>query len=276
MVYYTFIKRFDLDDEDKLVVCKDGNGRNIKPSNLSLLTRTERTLSIIRRKRHENVLLRPGVREKATIAYRKKYGKQISRYDTTGKIIESYPSVPEAAGSMKISKSTIFNVLWGRKVTAAGFFWRFGAVQKIDIQTFLADRKSKSKSFIGKQVTQYNMKGERIAVYRSLSEASRKTGVVATGIGKVTRGNRKSAGGFFWAAGNGKKNINLAGYRAGKGSGSVLKRKKVSQYTSTGKFIARYPSLTAAARQMGLSAGGLCAACKGSQKTFRGFSWKYD
>ena len=40
--------------------------------------------------------------------------------------------------------------------------------------------------------------GELIAVYNSLKEAEQKTGIGWTGISGVTRGTRKTAGGYYW------------------------------------------------------------------------------
>jgi len=48
-------------------------------------------------------------------------------------------------------------------------------------------------------VHQYNTELEFIATYCSDREASRQTGVAYQNISKVTRGLRKSAGGYFWS-----------------------------------------------------------------------------
>lgn len=52
---------------------------------------------------------------------------------------------------------------------------------------------------VGRAVTQYTKKGEPIASYRSIMEASRKTGISYTGIHEVCiRGKQKTAGGYVW------------------------------------------------------------------------------
>lgn len=51
---------------------------------------------------------------------------------------------------------------------------------------------------LSKPVTQFTLKGEKIETYKSASEASRVTGVLANSIGKVASGEFISAGGFLW------------------------------------------------------------------------------
>lgn len=75
-------------------------------------------------------------------------------------------------------------------------------------------------------MTQYDMDGNRIAVYRSINEAARIVGLPATQIGKVMLGKVRSAGGFFWKQGHGTEKMDLTGYHYGIGSGNASLRKK--------------------------------------------------
>ena len=47
-------------------------------------------------------------------------------------------------------------------------------------------------------VIQYNKNGEYIAEYASAKEAQRETGIFSTVIGKVCKGQGKTAGGYIW------------------------------------------------------------------------------
>lgn len=60
------------------------------------------------------------------------------------------------------------------------------------------NKRASMTSFYGKPVIQYSLKGERLARYRSMSEASRQTGVLENGISRVCMGKAKTAGGFLW------------------------------------------------------------------------------
>ena len=51
--------------------------------------------------------------------------------------------------------------------------------------------------------------------------------------------------------------------------------KPVLQFDEHGIFIARYDGLSAAARQVGVSAGHLCSCLKGERRTCGGYKWKY-
>ena len=51
--------------------------------------------------------------------------------------------------------------------------------------------------------------------------------------------------------------------------------KPIGQYTLDGRLIKIWPSLSEAARQLGLITGSLTRACRGERKTYKGFIWKY-
>jgi hypothetical protein len=52
-------------------------------------------------------------------------------------------------------------------------------------------------------------------------------------------------------------------------------KKEVFQYDTDGKFIAQYPSLNEAARQLGIRSDGISACLRGKQNTAYGFQWFY-
>jgi hypothetical protein len=226
MVYHLFISSIDFENYDLLVIAKDGNGTNIRPSNLLLVTRSKRQKIIIKRNRHENILLRPEVRKVAFEYYKAAVSTTVSQYDMEGKRLKVFSSIPEAAKSIGKSPSSISGVIRGRKVTAGGYVWRYGDRLNIDLKAYLEKRKTSSKNFDGKKLSQYNMQGNRIAVYRSIMEAERETGIGSTTIGRVMLEKAKSAGGFYWKKGIGKKKIDLSGYSYGMGSGIKQSKRK--------------------------------------------------
>lgn len=54
------------------------------------------------------------------------------------------------------------------------------------------------------------------------------------------------------------------------------KRKVVYQYTLDGDFVACYPSVTHAAKELGCSTSEIAQVCIGKRKTSRGFIWEYE
>ena len=54
------------------------------------------------------------------------------------------------------------------------------------------------------------------------------------------------------------------------------KRKPVLQYSVLGEFIAYFPSITLAAKELECSTSEISQVCNGKRKTAKGFLWKYD
>ena len=70
--------------------------------------------------------------------------------------------------------------------------------ENINYPIALENKRAAATAFYGKPVIQYNLQGERIARYRSMSEASRQTGTREGGISRVCLGKQKTAGGYLW------------------------------------------------------------------------------
>lgn len=62
---------------------------------------------------------------------------------------------------------------------------------------------NKNRIYYGVKVIQYDLNGNFIKEYNSISDAYRKTNVSISGISKVCKGQRKTAGGFVWKLGSG-------------------------------------------------------------------------
>lgn len=151
LVYYLFVKQFDLSDSKLLVVSRDGDGRNMYPSNLILLNMSGRTKLVMERNRHENILLRPEVREEATEQSRQSVIKTISQYGTNGVCLRTFASIPEAAKAIGKSTSSISGVLRGRKVTSGGYFWRYGSEPHVDVEDWLEKEKLQLKALMARR-----------------------------------------------------------------------------------------------------------------------------
>lgn len=133
------------------------------------------------------------------------------------------------------------------------------------------------KGIKGRKVYQLDKKGNVIKEYKSIKEASKKTGAnnrtisqVCTAVGGVRtdgyKSGRKTAGGFGWC------------YKEDFGK---LKEKvhgcsrTVDQYTVDGKFVKSYTSLNDAGKAVDKSHSNISNVCTGKQKTAGGFIWKY-
>lgn len=56
---------------------------------------------------------------------------------------------------------------------------------------------------------------------------------------------------------------------------ALAKSKTVLQFDKNGNFIKEWPSISEAARIINISTGNIVKCCKGKQKTYKGFIWKY-
>lgn len=116
-----------------------------------------------------------------------------------------------------------------------------------------------------KPVSQYSLDGTFISTFPSAKVASEKiSGANHSYIAQVCKGKRKSAGGFIWTyEGNPVPQFTKKYYRA------------VNQFSTEGKFIAKYSSLTEAQHQVGVELHNISECCRGKSKTAGGFIWEY-
>ncbi|UIR56445.1 NUMOD4 domain-containing protein [Sphingobacterium sp. SRCM116780] len=122
-----------------------------------------------------------------------------------------------------------------------------------------------------KKIHQYNMQGNYVATYNSLTEASQETGVSLSHISSASKMVTPTAGGFIWRSGRkrvtiGVKNIH-ARIRASKGA-------SVSQYDLDGNRITTYYNINQAARQIGVRRESLRNAVYGKILVMAGSVWR--
>jgi hypothetical protein len=69
-----------------------------------------------------------------------------------------------------------------------------------NLEWFNRKRNPKSHGclFNAKKVKQYDKSGKLLAVYKSMIQANKETGVNYTGIGNALNGRAKTAGGYVW------------------------------------------------------------------------------
>lgn len=116
-------------------------------------------------------------------------------------------------------------------------------------------------------VYQYDMAGNYITEFSSLSEAEQITGIPHTNISKVTNGIRTSAGGFIWSK---SKQNKIEPKEKKKGN-----KKTVYQYNLQNELIAQYESTAEVERQLGY--GKYYISKNALNKTVAyGYRWSYE
>lgn len=117
-------------------------------------------------------------------------------------------------------------------------------------QTGIAKRKS---------VSQWDLNGNFIKNYSSITEASNETSIPAQNISKCLTGQRKTAGNFYWTNEQELPKIT---------------KLKIYQYDLNGKLIQIFNTKKEAADLLHLDDGSIAKVCKGKRKTCGGFIWK--
>lgn len=277
LVYYTFIEEFDLEDKSIIILCKKGSELDIRLKYLTKATREIKQQRSHALNRFPPIVLDEETQRLRNIRLAEAGKKEVSQYDSTGKRMSSYLSINQAAESNDISPSHISSAALGNSVTAGGFYWRHGAEEQIDLlpvrEKIRSQKESQVRSF-GKKVTQYTMSGIRVAVFPSIAEAARATGMETANISAMLNGDRRSAGGFYWKKGSGKAKINLEGYEYGEQRRASARWKPVMQLNSSGKLIKEYNSVKLAAELSGIPSASISAVLGGHQLTAGGFKWK--
>lgn len=118
--------------------------------------------------------------------------KIVAQYDLDGNYIRTYKSISEASKATGISTTVISKCCKGKRRTSKGFIWKY-----IE-EDILAHDKIEPAIQQEKPVSQYEMNGNHIGTYKSISEASRATGTPITNISHCCNGRHKTSGGFIW------------------------------------------------------------------------------
>ena len=113
--------------------------------------------------------------------------RAVQQYTLNGVFIREYDSLIAAAQLTQQSASNILSACQRKTKTAGGYLWKY----KDDNRKI-----QKSKPII----EQYDLKLNKIAEYKSLTEANRATGVHLGNISECCKGQkgRTQAGGFIW------------------------------------------------------------------------------
>lgn len=125
--------------------------------------------------------------------------KRVSQYDLQMNLIRVYESISSVCSENGYSVSAISSVCNYNSKTYKGFIWRFTDDYTeeqyiIDCNTDYSYTKNKKK----RPVSQYDLSGNLICTYESVSEAVRITGFSRGSIRECCDGDRPSAHGYIW------------------------------------------------------------------------------
>jgi len=277
IVYHCFKEKFDLSDKKINILCKDGDGLNVIPANLVKATLYEKAERMVARGRFESSLkyLDKESKNRQRAAIVKTKSKQVSQYGLQGKLISTFSSAAEAERATKVFATSIGHAASGGLISAGGYVWAWGKRKQVDVEAMRRERKARHRLRYGQKVTQYDLKGNKIAQFPSVQDAHAATGAQETAIRMVIKGVYKSAKGFYWKAGHGKEKIDMSGYKWGRQSMAATQSKRVKQFTPDGKLQRIFPSIKEAAQSIKVTPSCIIDACKGKQRTSGGYKWGY-
>jgi hypothetical protein len=213
-VYYCFVRKFKLDDPFLVVYAKNGDGRIIRPSNLALVSISRKQQRIFERGRLKRTITTSlqEFKQFGKIKSANPYCRQISQYTMLGKKLQTYPSIKAASQITGVSEKGIVAVLKCRQISSGEYVWAYGRKSKVDVVAIRKKNLERRNVLVGQKVTQYNLKGKRIAFYPTVSEAGRKIGIRSSDISTVINGKQKTAAGFIWRKGVGRNYISVKGF----------------------------------------------------------------
>lgn len=121
-----------------------------------------------------------------------------------------------------------------------------------------------------KVVNQYDLGGNLLRTYKSISEAAREAELSKTSISDVCNGKEKcnTAGGFVWRFDGDEFSLEY------KNPAEKLK-KVVCQYSKTGELLNEFDSTLDAQEKTNTPSPNISRCCNGYLKTAGGFVWRY-
>lgn len=128
-----------------------------------------------------------------------------------------------------------------------------------------------------KQIFCYDLEGNFVASYKSLSEAEKETKIPNSNISKAARGEgRKRAGNYLWSY---NKVNSMPKYTRGNGSSkrdfSYL-QKKVYQFDKNNVLLNSFSSIKEASDKTNTNYNSIGMVCNGKRKIAGGFIWSFN
>lgn len=125
----------------------------------------------------------------------KYHAKEVHSYTLDGEYIESFETISLGAKATNCAHTNILKVLKGERKSAGGRRWSYEKKEQLDAYFY------QGKTDKIKPVKQYDLEGNYLAVYSSMSEAARSIGK-SNGGGNISRccnGLMQTAYGYKWS-----------------------------------------------------------------------------
>lgn len=193
-------------------------------------------------------------------------------FDLSGKRLAEYYCINEAVKATGCCAEIIKQSCQDHQIHNSTYQWRYWE-EDPELQIISPSMPYTDK----KQIKQYDLNGNLIKIWNSISEAANTLNIERTNIIGVCKKRTKSAGGFIWQY---IEDNSLVKYEKNYNTKHIFKTRAVLQYDLNDNFIAEYPSIKEACAAINknkiyTSVSHISSCCRGRQKTAYGFKWKY-
>ncbi len=174
--------------------------------------------------------------------------------------LKSYISTQDAANALKCSQTSIASACRRILFQSNGYIWRYaedGYVEGANLpqeETIFVHKGSIS-------VYQYDLTGNLLNRYNSVTEAANKYNMATTNISKACLGEIKTAKGFIWRY----EEVNFTKEELIY-INENKKRRKVIQYDKNKKYLNAFNSIAEAYRITNVDGSSISSCCKGKKK----------
>ncbi len=192
-------------------------------------------------------------------------------FSLSGKLLGEFETIQEAVNAGFGTRSGISMVLKGNdRYSYKGNILCYSKEEfESKLQKYL---KSKSKGKLENGISKYDLEGNYLDTYYSITDAVKSTNNSNHSLIKdCCEGKYKQAFGFQWKYGTSKENIG----KYIKTYNSSNRVKKVQQFDLQNNLIKEWDSAQDAANYLNKSANSIRACANGSKKTAYGYIWKY-
>jgi 23S rRNA pseudoU1915 N3-methylase RlmH len=210
--------------------------------------------------------------------------RKVIQFDIEGKRLNTFNSCTEASKYVGCTNSTIGHCCNGDIKTAIGYQWRYESNEiKSDagIPPLLQINRN-----INSKIIQFNIQGNRLNSFNSCVEAAKYVGCSPSTIGRCCNDIIKTASGFRWKYESNETKSDtgispLTGrfkYSQKETTKEVITQipRKIIQFDIHGNRLKLFNSCKEAAEYVGASRSLINTCCLKSNKTGKGFYWKYE
>lgn len=126
-----------------------------------------------------------------------------------------------------------------------------------------------------KPILQYDLEGNFIKEWKSITEINNHYNLKSSIINKCCLGYSKSSINFQWKYKNENIKYKINPIKNNYKGKKSKKLKKVGQYDLDGNLLNVWESAIIASKKLNINTGGITACCRGEDKTYKTYIWKY-